>query len=194
MRPCTEPVLTFVKFCIAYTHTHLGRKTVPSVMFNCCFLDGYLGAGILVAEGWFAQGSALMEKAAGYAAPHAVFGPSFCPKPPMSLPQGCGTALKPASPPGSIPQELVACARNSCSSNFQLKGNNAVQLQLLLRSCVVQPHFRRHQSHLGIFLHVIIVSRKQYEAEAKAPCPWLLHLLLVLAQLSKEMGHLSPSL
>lgn len=130
-------------------------------MFTCCFLDGYLGAGILVAEGWFAQGSALMEKAAGYAAPHAVFGPSFCPKPPMSLPQGCGTALKPASPPGSIPQELVACARNSCSSNFQLKGNNAVQLQLLLRSCVVQPHFRRHQSHLGIFLHVIIVSRKQ---------------------------------
>lgn len=71
-----------------HTHTHLGRKTVPSVMFNCCFLDGYLGAGILVAEGWFAQGSALMEKAAGYAAPHAVFGPSI-----PSLPCLCPRAV-----------------------------------------------------------------------------------------------------
>lgn len=192
MRPCTEPVLTFVKFCIAHTHTS-GQKNCSIsyvyLLFSRWVSGSWdLGCWRLICTGLSSNGEGCR-----------VCSTSCClwtfhPKPPRSLSQGCGTALKPASPPGSIPQELVACARNSCSSNFQLKGNNAVQLQLLLRSCVVQPHFRRHQSHLGIFLHVIIVSRKQYEAEAKAPCPWLLHLLLVLAQLSKEMGHLSPSL
>lgn len=98
MRPCAEPVLTFVKFCIAHTHV-AGQRNCSISDISLLFPGGVFGSWDLGC--WFAKGSALRKKGSGHAAPCAVFASSILSLPCL-CPRAAAPALKPASPPAAF--------------------------------------------------------------------------------------------
>lgn len=72
--------------------------------------------------------------------------------------------------PAFCSQTPLLFLKSSCLSHFQITGTTPIDLYWqdnlscmlrVLQSCVVRPHFRKHRWHLGIFLHIITLSRKQ---------------------------------